>query len=54
MNFDSEIHVLLHDRIAELLPYGFEKVWFEMSDPNLLGLSSAWGYRLNDMANFSQ
>ncbi len=35
MKIENCVHALLHDRIAELLPFCFETLWFEVSESQL-------------------
>ena len=49
MNYATQIHELLHSRFAELLPCGLQYLWFEVSDPEFVALSTALGYKSNDL-----
>ena len=43
MNYAPQILELLQSRIAELLPCGLQYLWFEVSDPEFVALSTAHG-----------
>ena len=56
MNFTDPICHLLHDRIAELLPFGFNFLWFRVVGNDYSRLATLLGYsyeELSDLIQFS-
>jgi hypothetical protein len=49
MNCGHSVHELIHDRIAELLPFGFKNLWFQVSGNVLNPLATALGYDIHDL-----
>ena len=49
MNSATQILEFLHSRNTELLPFGLHYLWFEVSDLKFVALSTALGYKSNDL-----